>query len=146
MEVRLFKPSVGEQELENIRGVFQRAWLGLGPLVTQFEKEWNSYVNAATSIGVNSGTAALHLALAAYNFRPGAKVLVPAITFVSSATSVLYNQLEPVFVDVDPETLSLSLDDLERKLTTDCVAIMAVHYGGHPVEMDKLLAIAERAG
>ena len=144
MQIRLFKPSVGEEELENIRGVFGRAWLGLGPLVTEFEKEWSEYLGASTSVGVNSGTAALHLALAAFSFRPKSRVLVPAITFVSTATAVLYNNLEPVFVDVDPETLSLSLDDLERKITKDCVAVLAVHFGGQPVPMDRLLEVARR--
>ena len=66
MEVRLFKPCVGEEELENIRLVFERAWLGLGPLVGQFEREWSEYIGAASSLGVNSATAALHLALTAY--------------------------------------------------------------------------------
>lgn len=142
MQVRLFKPSVGEEELANIRVVFERAWLGLGPTVVQFEKEWNAYLGARNSVGVNSGTAALHLALTAYNFPRGAKVLVPAMTFVATATAVLYNHLEPVFVDVDPETLNLSLDDLQRKITKDCVAVMPVHFGGHPVPMEKLLPIA----
>src|SRR5713226_4469297 len=136
MQVRLFKPSVGQEELDNIRGVFERAWLGLGPLVGEFEKEWSDYIGSAKSIGVNSGTAALHLALAAFNFPPGAKVLVPAMTFVATATAVLYNNLEPVFVDADPETLTLSLDDLARKITSDCVAVLPVHFGGQPVAMD----------
>jgi perosamine synthetase len=141
-QVRLFKPSVGEEELENIRGVFERAWLGLGPLVTEFEKEWSQYIGAKASVGVNSGTAALHLALTGYNFRPGSKVLVPAITFVSTATAVLYNGLEPVFVDCDPETLSMSLEDLERKTTKDCVAVIPVHLGGHPAQMDRIMEFA----
>jgi perosamine synthetase len=143
MEIRLFKPCVGEEELANIREVFGRSWLGLGPLVTEFEREWNTYIGATTSIGVNSGTAALHLALTAYNFPPGSKVLVTALTFVSTATAVLYNHLEPVFVDVDPHTLSMDLDDLQKKITKDCVAIMAVHFGGHPVAMEELMKIAK---
>jgi perosamine synthetase len=142
MEIRLFKPSVGDEELANIRSVFQRAWLGLGPMVDQFEKEWCEYMGVASSLGVNSGTAALHLSLAAYGFRPGCKVLVPAITFVSTATAVLYNHLQPVFVDVDPSTLSISFNDLERKINKDCVAVMPVHMGGHPVAMERLIDLA----
>ena len=142
MGVRLFKPSLGDEELENIRGAFERAWLGLGPLVTEFEKEWSAYLGVPSSVGVNSCTAALHLALAAFGFRPGAKVLVPAITFVSSAQAALYNQLKPVFVDVQRESLSMDLEDLQRKVTPDCVAIVAVHFGGHPVRMEELLDIA----
>lgn len=143
MQVRLFKPSVGEEELANIREVFDRAWLGLGPLVSTFEKEWSEYVGVSTSIGVNSCTAALHLALAAFDFQPGSKVLVPAITFVSTATAALYNGLQPVFVDVDPVTLQMDMDDLERKIDNKCVAVIPVHYGGHPVPMDRLLEISK---
>jgi perosamine synthetase len=143
MQVRLFKPSVGEEELANIRSVFDRAWLGLGPLVVQFEKEWSEYLNVPSSVAVNSGTAALHLALTAYGFQPGSKVLVPAITFVSTATAALYNSLEPVFVDVDPDTLSMSMEDLERKVDSKCVAVIPVHLGGHPVPMERLMAIAK---
>lgn len=144
MQIRLFKPCVGEEELASIRSVFERGWLGLGPLVTQFENEWSQYIGAKDSVGVNSATAALHLAVTAFGFQPGRKVLVPAITFVSTATAVLYNGLVPVFVDIDPETLSMSLEDLERKVTPDCVAVMPVHMGGHPVPMDQLKAIAKR--
>jgi perosamine synthetase len=144
IEIRLFKPCVGEEELINIRDVFKRAWFGLGPLVSQFEKEWNDYLGVADSLGVNSATAALHLGVSAFNFQKGAKVLVPAITFVSTATAVLYNQLEPIFIDVDRDTLSMSLDDLQRKITKDCVAVMPVHLGGHPVPMDRLIEIASK--
>lgn len=146
MQVRLFKPSVGEAELAAIREVFERSWLGLGPTVGRFEKAWSGYIGAEESVGVNSGTAALHLALAAFRFPAGAKVLVPAITFVSTATAALYNRLEPVFVDINPETLGMDLDDLERKITPECVAVMAVHFGGQPLPMERLMAIAQRHG
>ncbi len=144
MHVRLFKPSLGEEELANIVDVLNRAWLGLGPLVSQFEKEWSNYIGAPSSVGVNSGTAALHLGLTAFGFRPGSKVLIPAITFISTATAALYNHLEPVFVDVNPDTLSISLDDLERKVTPDCLAVIPVHLGGHPVPMEHLLELAKQ--
>lgn len=144
MNIRLFKPSVGPEEIENLKGVFDRAWLGLGPLVSEFEKEWSRYIGCKTSIGVNSATAALHLALAAFHFPAGKKVLVPAITFASTASAVLYNNLEPVFVDVDPETVVMDLDDLINKIDKDCVAVIPVHNCGYPVPMDKLLSIADR--
>jgi perosamine synthetase len=142
MQIRLFKPSVGQEELESIKEVFDRAWLGLGPKVAEFESEWTKYIGSAASIGVNSGTAALHLALTAFGFKPGSKVLVTGLTFVASATCILYNRLVPVFVDVDPETLSISLEDLERKYTKDCVAIIVVHFGGFPAPMDKVMEFA----
>ncbi|MCL5123579.1 MAG: DegT/DnrJ/EryC1/StrS family aminotransferase [Deltaproteobacteria bacterium] len=142
MEIRLFKPSIGKEELENIKDTFDTAWMGLGPKVSEFEREWTKYIGSATSVAVNSGTAALHLALAAFGFKPGAKVLVTGLTFVASATCILYNRLDPVFVDVDYETLSMSLTDMERKVTKDCVAIIVVHFAGHPAPMDKIMDFA----
>jgi len=146
MQVRLFKPSVGEDELRAIEDVFQRSWLGLGPKVNELEKAWSEYLNCRISVAVNSGTAALHLALASFNFPRKQKVLVPAITFVSTATAALYNGLEPVFVDVNEKTLGIDLNDLQEKITKNCVAVMAVHMGGHPLPMDELMEIARSRG
>lgn len=146
MQVRLFKPSVGAAELAAIQDSFTSAWLGLGPKVTEFETQWARYIGASESVGVNSCTAALHLALAAYRFPEGKKVLVPALTFASTAMAVLYNRLIPVFVDVDEETLGISLEDLELKRDDDCVAVMPVHFGGHPVPMDQLMTWAQQHG
>ena len=146
MNIRLFKPSIGQEELENIKKVFDREWLGLGPMVSKFESKWTEYIGCKMSIGVNSATAALHLALTAFHFPEGKKVLVPAITFASTATAVLYNRLEPVFVDVEYETVSMDLEDLKRKHDKDCVAIIPVHNGGYPVPMDKLMEFANETG
>lgn len=139
MNIRLFKPSIGDRELENIKQVFDREWLGLGPMVSEFENAWTKYVGTKMSIGVNSATAALHLALTAFDFPKGKKVLVPAITFTSTANVVLYNNLEPVFVDVDKETASMNLEDMKRKFDQDVVAVIPVHNGGYPVPMDELM-------
>ena len=146
MNIRLFKPSVGKEELENLKGVFERAWLGLGPTVAEFEKKWCAYIGCQSAIGVNSATAALHLALTAFHFPPGKKVLVPAITFTSTASVVLYNNLIPVFVDVDPDTAVMDLRDLKSKIDSDCVAIIPVHNAGYPVPMDDLMSMADRYG
>jgi perosamine synthetase len=144
MNIRLFKPSVGQEELDNIREVFDRAWLGNGPTVVKFEEAWSKYIGCKGSVAVNSATAALHLALTAFHFPEGKKVLVPAITFASTATAVLYNRLVPVFVDVNPDTVSMDLDDLQRKYDNDCVAVIPVHNGGYPVPMDRLMELAEK--
>ena len=140
--IRLFKPCVGEEELENIKEVFERAWLGLGPMVNRFEEEWSKYIGIPCSVALNSCTAALHLALAVNQFPVGKKVLVPALTFVSTAHAVLYNRLEPVFIDVNDRSLTLDLEDLQRKVDKNCVAVIPVHIGGQPVPMEELNAIA----
>lgn len=139
MEVRLFKPSLGREELEAVEAAFGRSWIGLGPKVKEFEETWKAFIDCNEAIALNSATAALHLALAVFGFAEGSKVLVPALTFASTATAVLYNRLTPVFVDSDPQALGIDLDDLERKYDKDCVAVIPVHYAGHPVPMEKLV-------
>jgi perosamine synthetase len=146
MNIRLFKPSLGEEEFEAVRDVFARAWIGLGPKVNEFESAWKNHLGCEEAIALNSCTAALHLALAVFRFPPGKKVLVPSLTFSATASAVLYNQLIPVFVDSDPVTLGISLGDLEQKWDKDCVAVMPVHYAGHPVSMEKLVPWARERG
>jgi perosamine synthetase len=139
MNIRLFKPSLGQEELESIKEAFDRAWIGLGPRVNEFEEKWAQWVGAEQAVGVNSATAALHLALAVFGFPKGKKVLVPSLTFSATASAILYNDLVPVFVDSDPVTLGIDLQDLENKYDSDCVAVIPVHYCGHPVPMEQLM-------
>lgn len=139
MNIRLFKPSLTELELSNVKDAFERSWIGLGPKVSEFEQKWAKWVGAKVAIGLNSATAALHLSLRVFGFQRGKKVLVPSMTFSATASAVLYNDLIPVFVDSDPVTLGMSIEDLERKYDKDCVAVIPVHYCGHPVEMDRLV-------
>jgi len=146
MKIRLFKPSVGKEELEEIKKAFDRSWIGLGPNVNEFEKKWQEFIGCKVAIGLNSATAALHLALKVFKFPEGKKILIPALTFASTATAVLYNRLIPVFVDSDLVTLGMSLEDLEKKYDKDCVAVIPVHYSGHPVPMDKLVPWAKEKG
>lgn len=146
MNIRLFKPSFGEEELQNIKEAMERSWVGLGPNVNEFEKLWAEFVGAEVAIGLNSATAALHLALAVFKFPEGKKVLVPSLTFSSTASAVLYNRLTPVFVDSDPVTLGMDLEDMKRKYDKDVVAVMPVHYAGHPVPMEELMPWAKEKG
>lgn len=146
MNIRLFKPSLGPEELEAVREAFGRSWVGLGPKVNEFEEEWARFVGCSMAVGVNSATAALHLALACFRFPEGKKVLVPSLTFAATATAVLYNRLVPVFVDSDPVTLGISVEDLEKKYDKDCVAVIPVHYTGHPAAMEIIVPWAREKG
>lgn len=143
MNIRLFKPSLGEEELNAVKEVFDNSWIGLGPKVSEFENAWKKHINCNEAIALNSATAALHLALAVFRFPEGKKVLVPSMTFSATASAILYNRLEPVFVDSNPETLGMCLNDLKKKYDKDCVAVMPVHYTGHPVAMDLLVPWAK---
>ncbi len=146
MNVRLFKPSVGKEELEKIKEAFDRSWIGLGPNVNNFEQKWAEFIGCKEAIGLNSATAALHLALMVFGFAKGKKVLVPSLTFSATASAVLYNDLVPVFVDSDPVTLGMDIEDMKRKFTKDVVAVIPVHYAGHPVSMEKLMPWAHEKG
>jgi perosamine synthetase len=146
MNIRLFKPSLGQEELDAVKDAFDRSWVGLGPKVEEFERAWELHLGCAEAVALNSATAALHLALAVFRFPPGKKVLVPALTFSATASAVLYNQLIPVFVDSDPETLGMDIEDLNRKYDKDCVAVIPVHYAGHPVRMERLVPWARNRG
>ena len=142
--IRLFQPSLDSKELRSIKKVFKKAWIGYGEEVQIFEKEWNKCFGTKHSIAVNSCTAALHLSLLCNKFKKGKKVLVPAITFSATAAAVLYCNLIPVFVDINQNDLNMNVEDLKKKYTSDCVAVMPVHFGGHPCEMDKIMQWARK--
>ncbi len=144
--IRLFKPSVGSLELTAVKKVFDKAWLGYGEQVKNFEKKFANFIGTKYAIGLNSCTSALHLSLAVNNFKSKRKVLVPSLTFSATAAAILYNNLTPVFVDINEDNLNLSFEDLKKKYSKDCVAVIAVHFGGHPCEMDKIVPWAKKRG
>lgn len=146
MNVRLFKPSLGTEELKEIEKSFERSWIGLGPKVSLLENKWAEFVGVKTAIGLNSATAALHLAVKCFNFEKGKKILVPSMTFSATACAILYEGLIPVFVDSNFDTLGMDINELKNKYDKDCVAVMPVHFSGHPVEMEKLMPWAEEKG
>jgi len=142
--IQVFRPSLGEEELEGLREIFKTGWIGLGPKTAEFEEKFAEYVCAKYAVGLNSATAALHLSLAAFRIGPDHEVLVSPLTFVSTAHAILYVGATPVFVDVCPDTLCMDPDDVERKLTDKSRVILPVHYGGHPAELDELQKIARK--
>ncbi len=137
-KIRLFKPWVGKEELNAIKKVFQKSWIGYGPQVHKFENKFANFIGTKYAVAVNSGTAALHLSLLCNNFPKNKKVLVPSITFSATAASALYCGLIPKFVDIREEDLTIDFNDLKKKYTSDCVALICVHMGGHPSQMEKI--------
>lgn len=141
-QIPVFKPSITEAEIEAVTRVLRSGWLGLGPETARFESKLKTYIGCHDVIALNSGTAALHLAMVTAGITPGDEVLVPTITFVSTAHAAEYCGATPVFVDVDPQTLCMDPDDAARKITRKTKAIVPVHYGGHPCPMDEINALA----
>ncbi|MBI2542881.1 MAG: DegT/DnrJ/EryC1/StrS family aminotransferase [Candidatus Aenigmarchaeota archaeon] len=141
--IPLFKPWVGKEEIEAVAEVINSGWLGVGPKTQEFEEKFAEYVGADYAIAVNSGTAALDIAIKALGIKSG-EILVPSLTFAATANVALYNNAKPVFVDIDEDTNCMSIEDAKRKFTEDTKAIIPVHYGGHPCDMDEFIEFAQR--
>ena len=109
-----------------------------------FERAYAEYHDARHAVAVSNGTVAIELALLAAGIRPGDEVLVPATTFIASAGAIVRVGAIPIFVDSDPETLSISAPAVEAAITPRTRGIVAVHYGGYPVDFDALLPIAQK--
>jgi dTDP-4-amino-4,6-dideoxygalactose transaminase len=134
--------SVGEEEAQAAADVVRSGWLTMGPKTIEFEEKFAFYVGAKHAIGVNSCTAALHLALEAIGLQQGDEVLVPTTTFTATAEVVVYFKAIPVLVDVDPVTLCMDPEDAQRKITSKTRAILPVHFAGQPCDMNRIGQLA----
>jgi perosamine synthetase len=141
---RLFKPFLDKKDLKAVKKVFDRSWVGLGNEVTLFEKEFKKYIRTKNAIALNSGTAAINLAIQAFNFPKGKNILVNSITFSSSAMAIVANNLIPNFVDCDSLNLGFDVEDALKKIDNNTVAILLVYYGGHPGNLDKVISFAKK--
>jgi perosamine synthetase len=142
--IQLFKPYMSEESIKSVTEVLRSGWIGLGPKTAEFERAFAEYTGAKYAVGVNSATAALHLATIVSGIGPGDEVLTTSLTFVSTNLAILYQKAKPVFVDVDPRTLNLDLGKAESLVSPHTKAIMVVHYGGNPMDIDALYAFAAR--
>lgn len=139
--IPIFRPSMGDEEIEAVAEVLKSGWIGLGPKTKEFESKFSDYIGVKYAVGLNSCTAALHLALNVLGINSGEVITTP-ITFVSTAHAILYNSATPVFADIQEDTLNIDPHDIEKKITPKTKAIIPVHYGGHPCDMDEISAIA----
>jgi perosamine synthetase len=136
--VRLAKPDVGEEELAEIRDVFDSGILTMGEKVAEFERLLASAAGTEHAVAVSSGTAALHVAVLALGLGPGDEVLVPAYTFPATANVAALAGAVPVLVDVDPVTMNMDSDDAARRVTSRTKAVLAVHLFGRPARLEQL--------
>ncbi len=143
--IPVHRPYLGERELRAVERVFESRWLGKGEVSEAFEEKLSSYLGAQHVIAVNSGTAALHVALVALDLDAGAEVLVPSLTFPATVQAILLAGARPVFCEVRPETLNLDPADAARRISPRTRAILPVHYAGVACEMDAILDLARRS-
>ena len=146
-QIPLSFPTIGRKEAEYVMDCIETTWISsVGKYVERFEKAFAEVAGTKHAISCSNGTAALHLALLALGVRPGDEVLVPTLTFVACANSVVYCGATPVFVDVDPEIWSIDASKIEAQITKKTRGIIAVHLRGHPADMDAILKIARQHG
>ncbi len=122
-----------------LRSMFWASGAGTGK-VKEFENAFTKYIGCKHSVALNSGTAALHLALSILDVSKK-EILVPSMTFVSTAHAAVYNNAKPKFVDVDESTLCIDIDDLEKKITKNTSVVIPVHFGGFPCDIRRLQKI-----
>jgi perosamine synthetase len=140
--IPVFKPSFGDEELEALREPFRTGWIGLGPKTREFEEAFAKYIGTRFAVALNSGTAALHLALKVLEIKDMEVVTTP-MTFISTNHAILYNGGIPVFADIEPETLNIDPGEVRKNITAKTKTIIVVHYGGHACDMDPILEIAK---
>lgn len=141
--VSVAEPILGESEYENVERVLDSGRFLQGPMVEDFEEKWAEYVGTDHAVAVSNGTTAIQLVLKSLGMEPGDEVIVPSLTFGSTATAVVHQAGVPVFADIDRELYTLDHTDLERCLTDETFAIMPVHLYGHPAEMDEIRDFAD---
>ncbi len=142
-KINVAEPSVDEEELKALEEVLYSGYYVSGPKVKEFEKRFSDYCGTEYAVATNSGTAAIHIALAAYGIGPGDEVIVPALTFFSTATAVIHQNAIPIFADIDKKSYNISPADIEDRITDKTKAIIPVHLYGNPAEMDKIMDIAK---
>lgn len=140
--VNVAEPIIGKVERENLLEVLDSGRFLQGPVVKEFENKWANYVDTEYAIATTNGTTALQLSLKTLGLEPGDEVIVPSLTFGSTATAVVHQGGVPVFADIDRDIYTIDHTDLERCITERTVGIIPVHMYGHPAEMDEIMSFA----
>lgn len=143
--IPISQPSITQLEVDYVTDAVRSTWISsLGKYIDQFEAEFAKLCETEYAIAVSNGTVAIHLALVAQNIGHGDEVIIPNLSFVATANAVIHAGAKPVFVDIDPLTLCIDPDEVEKAITPRTKAIMPVHLYGHPADMKQIMEIAER--
>lgn len=145
--IHLFRPHIPKNASKYIDAVLNSRWIGQGPRVEEFEtKISEKFCANLPGIAVGSGTDALHLAYLLADIKAGDEVIVPLFTCTATSIPLLYIGAKPIFVDIDPESLNLNVNLIEASITSKTKAIVVVHYGGLPIDLDAIQNIAKKYG
>lgn len=146
LRIPFFRPSISDADVEAVVATLRSGWLTSGPNLHALEAELSAYCGARFINAVNSATAALHLALAAWDIGPGDEVIVPVYTFTATANVVVHTGATPVLVDVQDADANIDPEAIERAITGRTKAVIPVHFAGEPCAMDEIHALAKARG
>ena len=142
--IQVFKPLIVEEAIKSVGDVLASGWIGLGPKTEQFESDFGDYIGVKNVVAVNSATSALHLAVVLSGIKDSDEVITTANTFVSTNHVILYERAKPVFCDIEKDTGNIDVSKIEGLITDKTKAIICVHFGGYPCDMDKLVDISKK--
>ncbi len=144
-KIPLFDLDYDSSEISAVTKVLKRRWLTMGEKVEEFENKFARFIKAKYAVALSSGTAALHLALKSLDVKAGDEILVPSITFAASVNAILYCGAKPVLIDSTRlEDFNISVEDIEKKVTSRTRGIIIVHYGGFLADMDRISKLARK--
>ena len=143
IDIPIFNTYIHPDANKKINDVLTSTFLSEGKIVKEFENKLSSSLGIQNPVAVNSGTSALHLALVLAGVNKGDEVILPAQTFIATGTAVLQQMAHPVFSDIDYETGNIAIESIKNKITPKTKAIIVVHWGGYPCDMDEILALAK---
>lgn len=143
--IDVFQPSLGREELERIAEVFESKWIGKGKLVSDFEEQYANHIKVEKKhvLSTNCCSEGLFSSMHLLNIKSEDEVIVPTVSFVGAANAVCANGSKLVLCDVNPRTLNVRAEDIEKVLSPKSKAILLLHYGGIPCEMDEIISLAE---
>ncbi|HYJ86798.1 MAG TPA: DegT/DnrJ/EryC1/StrS family aminotransferase [Pyrinomonadaceae bacterium] len=139
-------PRIEKEEIDEVVRCLESGWIGTGPRVAQFEREFSAYKEVRYAAGVSSCTAAMHLSVLAAGIGEGDEVITTPMTFCATANAIVHAGATPVLADVDLQTMNIDPPEVEARITPRTKAILPVHFAGRPCEMDSLTDIADRHG
>ena len=142
--IKVAIPITGQQEYKALKKIIFSGKFVSGKTVEIFEKDFAKFIGTKYAICMNSGTAALHAALSSINLKPNDEVIVPAMSFISTATAVLHQRCKPIFCDVNLNNYCMSPDSFKEKITNKTKAVIPVHFAGSSCDMNKISRIAKQ--
>lgn len=141
--ITMFKPYVSEKVAPVLTDILKTSWIGQGPAVDKVEKKFEKMFDSFGALTLNSCTSALHLALVLSGVCDGDEVITTPMTCSATNIPILYQRAKAVFADIQRTSLNIDPKDIKKKVTSRTKAILVVHWGGEPCDMDEILAIAK---